>query len=137
MTGNRHHVESDKHFFELYYVQHNQTYPGEHKTNGQTDITDITAALAFVRQLTEYTDINGNVSTKYNPVTARYGPYIKGGQLPINPFDESRTVTCDVTNTDLTVKASDGSSSWKFYVKTGILLANDDGTTNGMPHADL
>ena len=57
--------------------------------------------------------------------TFKYGPYIKKGQLPMNPFNDLNTVLCDITETDITVAASSGSAGWKFYIKTGRLIAND------------
>ena len=94
------------------------------------------AATAFLQQLTQYTDANGVVSTSKD-TTYKYGPYLKGGALPLNPFDEDSDVVCDVTTTNITTKAADGTTSWKFYTQTGILLPNDNGTTDGTVHADL
>ena len=34
-------------------------------------------------------------------------------------------VLCDIATTDLSVAASSGTEAWKFYVKTGRLIAND------------
>lgn len=59
-----------------------------------------------------------------------YIPYIKGGELPTNPYNGRNDVKCDITPTDITAKASDGSSGWKFYTKTGVLLANDGSNDN-------
>lgn len=121
---------------ELYYVQHNQTYPGEHDNAGASGPTAAASATAFVEQLTQYTDIDGKVA-KVKDNTFKYGPYIKGGALPTNPFDSGSSVLCDVTETDITVKAQSGAASWKFYTGTGVLLANDGGTTDGTVHASL
>ena len=121
---------------EVYYAQHSQTYPGVHDNAGATGPTATAAATAFLEQLTQYTDIDGKVS-KTKSTTYKYGPYIKGGALPTNPFDNASTVLCDVTEDDITVKAQSGTASWKFYTGTGILLANDGGTTDGTVHAGL
>ncbi len=85
------------------------------------------------KQLVQYTDENGLVSaTKGNPVGAIYGPYLKSTTLPANPFSAttvlSTTIITDIAEDDITVKAQSGSGGWKFYVITGVLLANDGGT---------
>ena len=47
---------------ELYYHQHNETYPGENDITGTATSDAAVAATAFLQQLTQYTDINGDVS---------------------------------------------------------------------------
>ena len=103
---------------ELYYAQHGSTYPGA-ELGGAAD-----ANTAFVQQLTRYTDATNTISNT-KTAAAKYGPYIKGGQLPMNPFNELRDVTVDTDTADITAKSSDGSTGWKFYSKTGVLMAND------------
>jgi hypothetical protein len=108
---------------ELYYAQHSSAYPGDGvPATKPADVT--TAAEAFVAQMTRYTDVAGNISNTKD-ATYKYGPYIKGGSLPMNPYNELNTITIDGTETDITVKASGGSSGWKFYAKTGVLMADD------------
>ena len=121
---------------EVYYAQHNQVYPGEHDNLGAAGALAGPSAIAFVEQLTRYTDIDGTVAAVKDN-TFKFGPYIKGAALPTNPFDDGSDVTCDVAEDDITVKASDGLSSWKFYPITGVLLANDGLTTDGVVHTDL
>ena len=121
---------------ELYYAQHNQTYPGAKKIDGTTGPTAAEAATAFVQQLTQYTDANGLVSATKTS-TAKYGPYIKGGQLPANPANNGTSVLCDVATDNVTTRAQSGTESWKFYTITGVLIANDGGTTDGTVHANL
>lgn len=82
---------------EIYRAQHNDTYP------------DNDPAI-FVRQMTEYTDVEGNP----DPVSGPFGPYLR--ELPVSPF----TGTSDVSDTPL-----DG-SAW--YYQDGIFLANDHPT---------
>lgn len=109
---------------EIYHAQHNATYPGQSvPTTKPGDVS--TVADAFVAQLTRYTDLNGNISNSKTS-TNKFGPYIKGGQLPLNPFTETRDVTIDNSETDITVKSSGGAgTAWKFYSKTGVFLAAD------------
>jgi hypothetical protein len=45
--------------------------------------------------------------------------------LPENPYNSLDTVLCDRAETDITVRASDTTTGWKFYTLTGVLMAND------------
>jgi hypothetical protein len=48
--------------------------------------------------------------------------------LPENPFNASKVATCDITTTDVTTRTAvpaDG-TGWRYYVKTGVFIANDD-----------
>nr|WP_320192928.1 type II secretion system protein [uncultured Desulfobacter sp.] len=110
---------------ELYYHQHNGVYPGALIVGGTDAVTTAAeAATAFEQQLTRYTDVNGATATVKSD-TAKYGPYIKNGVLPTNPFNEMATVLCDIDTDDITSKTSDKTTGWKFYVITGNLMAND------------
>ena len=83
---------------------------------------------AFVDQLTKYTDAYGKTAGDSTTLTAPiYGPYLKTTTLPTNPYNSKNGVTCDITTTDVTTRTAvpgDG-TGWKFYVKTGVLIAND------------
>ena len=84
------------------------------------------AANAFIAQLTQYSDANGKTSVNVDSSTYPYGPYLRDG-LPVNPYNSVKTVKCDISTTDVTAKTAvptDG-TGWKFYVKTGVLCAND------------
>ena len=109
---------------ELYYYQHNNTYPGAHDDSGDPVSNKAQAEKAFIRQLTGYTDINGEVKNVKDG-TYKFGPYLKSNKLPLNPYNNNDDVVCDITTTNITVRESDGSSGWKFYTKTGVLIAND------------
>lgn len=124
---------------ELYYHQHNNRYPGAYKeTDGTTAIgVAADAATAFVAQLTQYSDGNGKVSGTKD-ATYKFGPYIKKLAMPQNPFMSGTTaddLAADIAVANITTApTADGSSGWKFYVKTGRFVANDnttlsDGTT--------
>ena len=105
---------------ELYYAQHNSSYPGA-VLGGAPD-----APTAFLHQLTRYTAATNSIAT-VKDATHKYGPYIKGGQLPMNPINDSRDVVIDTVTADITAKASDCTTGWKFYAITGVLMANDGG----------
>jgi general secretion pathway protein G len=109
---------------ELYYHQHNETYPGENDVTGAAAGTAALASAAFVAQLTQYTDIDGHVAVKKD-ATHIYGPYIKAKTLPTNPFNDDNTVVCDIATDDITARASAGTEGWKFYTLNGVLMAND------------
>lgn len=109
---------------ELYYHQHNSTYPGVQKDDGSGAAgTAAEAEAAFVKQLTLYSDMAGKTSTSKS-ATFKYGPYVKKG-LPPNPFNSLSTIKCDIATTDVTTATSSGTTGWLFYVKTGTLIAND------------
>ncbi|MCK4305108.1 MAG: type II secretion system protein [Candidatus Eisenbacteria sp.] len=109
---------------EMYYHQHKCVYPGAKK---QTDGSDVgtagEAATAFENQLLLYSADTG-VTSATKDATHKYGPYLKKA-LPTNPFNNLGTVVCDITTTDITSVASGGTAGWKFYIKTGRLIADD------------
>jgi general secretion pathway protein G len=125
---------------ETYYQQHNGSYPGVMKTDGTAgDATS--CATAFGLQLTQYSLIGGVTGPdkadagKFPANSTIYGPYVKGGSLPVNPFNNKADVVCDNTVTDITTRAADGNTGWKFYMKTGILIANDNLSSGGTAHS--
>ncbi len=104
---------------ELYYAQHNGIYPGAVKGGATTD------AEAFVQQLTRYTALDGTISSVKDD-THKFGPYIKGDSLPMNPVNGLATIEIDTTTSNITVRASSATATgWKFYSITGVLIAND------------
>ena len=109
---------------EFYYAQHDNTYPGFNDDGGDTAEDAADAEKGFKMQLTRYTDVTGEDDTHKNS-SYKFGPYIKGGELPTNPYNGKNNVKCDITTVDNTVKASGGNTGWKFYVRTGVLIAND------------
>ena len=128
-------LSSMRNAIELYYHQHNQTYPGAKKTDGSGDAT-VAADLpaAFVDQLTKYTEASGKAAGDSTTLTAPiYGPYLKKGQLPENPYNLKSTAKCDITTTDVTTRTATPAdeTGWKFYVKTGVYIANDSAANQG------
>jgi len=112
---------------EIYYAQHNSTYPGYNANDGTAGPAAAgAAATAFVEQLTQYTDLDGDCQGTKD-ATHKYGPYVKAGQLPVNPYNDSNAVVCDVATTDITTRVWDGvgTAGWHFYTQTGVLVAND------------
>ena len=121
---------------ELYYHQHSEKYPGAKSITGGTPADAAAAATAFEQQLTRYTEIDGTVSDT-KTAAAKYGPYIKGGKLPINSFDpdEDRDLKCDIATATITTRTADGTTAWLFYTITGVLIANDNLLTDGVNHS--
>jgi prepilin-type N-terminal cleavage/methylation domain-containing protein len=119
---------------ETYYAQHKSTYPGENdEADGSTIGTGghTASADAFIDQLTLYTDADG-VKHNVKELSYKYGPYIKGGKMPRNPYTDTYDVTCDIDEDNITVRTADvGTLAWKFYPKTGVFIANDT-----LDHAD-
>ena len=129
---------------EVYYAQHNMTYPGVKTAGGSYGNAD--TALAFTSQLTMYSNSAGTVAVAYSATTDPltnfiYGPYIKGGTLPSNPFNNKADVLYDTAVVDITnvvglKRAADGTTGWKYLSKFGVLFANDESsaTTVDTPH---
>ena len=109
---------------ELYYYEHNNTYPGRNDNNGTATSDAAIAATAFLEQLTQYTDINGDTETAKDP-THIYGPYLKSLSLPTNPYNNSNAVVCDAATDDISDRTSGGAQGWKFYTLNGVFMPND------------
>ena len=109
---------------ELYYHQHNGTYPGRNDNSGTATVDAALAATAMLEQLTQYTDINGGVAVARD-LTHIYGPYLKSNTLPMNPYNNNNTVVCDTTTNDITDRTSGGTNGWRLYTLTGVLMADD------------
>jgi hypothetical protein len=116
---------------EVYYAQHNMVYPGMVvETDGTTATDSTTAVAAFKAQLTQYSDATGKVSATKTALFP-YGPYIKGGDLPANPFNNKNDVVCDVGITSITnatgvKRAATAATGWKYLPVLGIIFANDE-----------
>ena len=105
---------------EIYYHQHNSTYPGNKNSNYNGHATK---KEWFVDQLTLYTNVKGE-AVSIKDAEHKYGPYLKKG-IPVNPFDNSNNVTIDIVKDDLAEATADGAGGWIFFTKTGQLFAND------------
>ncbi len=110
---------------ELYYYEHGSSaYPGDAvPTTKPGDVTDIDET--FVAQLTRYTDAAGNIANA-KTATYKYGPYVKNGKMPSNPYNDKFDAIVDNTTTDITTRDSSATDNgWLFYSKTGVFLAAD------------
>ena len=110
---------------ETYYAQHSSIYPGKKDHTDGTDAANVTEAKsAFIAQLTLYSAATG-ITANVKDATYKYGPYVKGGAMPKNPFTSTNDVTCDLATNITTRVADTGTKAWKFYPNTGVLIAND------------
>ncbi len=121
---------------ELYALQHGGVYPGaKHHVTGANTTTSAQARESFVAQMTLYTSRGGVSATRKDEIS-KYGPYLKAG-IPPNPYSSLNTVMCDIATKDISSVSSDGSTGWKFYVKTGRLIGNHTGVHGGTEQAQL
>ena len=111
----------------LYYHQHSSTYPGAVKTDGSgTATASGDNPAAFINQLTQYTNEQGQTSATLDRTNFPFGPYLMRG-IPDNPLAvagadvDNVTVTAD--NVALTADASP-TTGWKFSKNTGEFIAN-------------
>ena len=94
---------------DLYKLQHNATYP---------------TLLNFVNQMTKKSDVDGTINA-----AGKFGPYLQ--RIPNNPF------TVGGVGNDVTNGAAASTKAWSYDETTGIFLANDAGSTNGVAHSSL
>ena len=125
---------------EAYSAQHGNRYPGQSKSSDGVTNNDATeAAASMVKQLTQYTNTTGKVSGTRDS-TFKFGPYVKGGQMPRNPFNIGKGLLCDNTKSITKARAVSAGTGvgWKFHFNTGVLYANDGRTLNdGTNTSDL
>ena len=114
---------------ELYYIQHNNRYPGEvDEADGTTVFADPAIPTdsdeAFIAQLTQFSDATGKTSATKD-TDYPFGPYLKGGVFPSNPFGDSNAVVCAIS-ADITVTTTTAAGGWIYYPKIGKILANHE-----------
>ena len=112
----------------LYYHQHSSTYPGAVKEDGTGAATGAgDNPDAFINQLSQYTNEQGQTSATLDRVNFPFGPYLMRG-VPDNPLAvagadvDGVSVTTD--NTTMTADA-DPAVGWKFSKNTGEWIANN------------
>lgn len=117
---------------DLYTVEHGH-YPGAVSSVGSCTVgvntdTATPGAAAFVAHLTQYTSAAG-VACSGRDVGAsalvKYGPYLRGGDLPLNPMTSSNAV--EAVHTGVLPMVSTGTDSdggWRYDFITGEIIAN-------------
>jgi len=129
-----------RNLLEIYYAQHSEKYPGEvDDADGVGAPADAgAAATAFVNQLTLYSKSTGYAQKDVDPAFP-LGPYVKGKTLPPNPFNDKSGVIVDISTTDITARplvGGDDAYGYKFFTKTGVIVACDGGTSGTVAHVD-
>lgn len=110
---------------ELYRQQHG-AYPGNVDSSGGACINGVAdggvpGPIAFLTQLTRFTDSAGKACTGFDPNQFRYGPYLKEG-VPNNPLGTNATVT--VVSTGVLGLTTGGTGGWRFDSITGELVGD-------------
>lgn len=109
----------------LYYHQHSATYPGAVKVDGTGTATAAADnPVAFVDQLTKYTDKDGKVSAALDRANYPYGPYLVNGMI-VNPTDSASTSV--VLDSTAAIAAGDvtAAGGWLFNKQTGEVRPNN------------
>lgn len=104
---------------DLYYQQHGE-YPSANADGG---VGAANSATAFLTQLSQYTDGDGNVSTSKTAVY-KYGPYLRKSEIPSEPMTQSNSLKIETTGTlGLTAEAGDP-GGWRYDNVTGQFIVN-------------
>ena len=122
---------------ELYYYHHGSTYPGRVVATHKLEVGEVTQIVghtsvldAFTKQLTLYSDANGNTSTRKDS-NYPYGPYLRSG-MPPNPLPaagvavpaEAAAVSVTAETRPLSADAKP-TTGWKTSSETGEFIANN------------
>lgn len=110
---------------ELYFHEHLNVFPGAVKIDGSGDATDAAAnPVAFVNQMTLYSDADGKTSEDIDRATYKFGPYLKKG-VPENPLAIAGGATVSVvTDTGALTADATPTTGWKYSKATGQIIAN-------------
>ena len=113
---------------QLYYHQHESTYPGRTDPATGNDTADAAAAAtAFAQQLTQYTNAAGAISTTLNRATHPFGLYFLNG-VPENVLSPSGNTVKALVDTDpIAAGDIDDLTAWVVNVNTGEIRANVTG----------
>jgi len=121
---------------DLYYQQHNSVYPGAVTaapsspcagtagTGIATGGAGPTATIAFMNQLTLYTDASGGTCSVSDDTNHRFGPYLKKADIPTDPFLGVSALAI-VAVGDLAMGADGGDpGGFKYDSQTGKIIIN-------------
>ncbi len=122
---------------DLYYQQHNSTYPGALTavpsaactgTSGAgvaTGGAGATAATAFMEQLSRYTDTGGGVCSVSDASNHRFGPYLKKLDIPTDPFlNIAALEVVAAGDLNMVASADPGPGGFKYDSLTGKIIIN-------------
>ncbi len=103
---------------DLYYQQH-----GEYPAANGDGVNAAGSLLAFVNQLSQYTDKDGNASNTKD-AAHKYGPYLRRADVPTEPMTESQAIKIESAGTlGMTAEAGDP-GGWRYDYKTGQFIVN-------------
>jgi general secretion pathway protein G len=91
---------------QVYATQHNNTFP---------------AVATFANQMTLPSDASGGTTGTGLP----YGPYIQGGVLPTNPYNNSAAVVGVTTPGTAPGGVVTGGAGWQYDASNGMFYANN------------
>lgn len=118
---------------ELYKAQH-VTYPGAVATTGGTCASPgvkgtgaVNEAQAMFDHLLMYSDKDGNTCSIGDPVTFKYGPYVRKA-LPVDPIKQKGSVVAEVvvTATGAPIAPSADTGGWAYDTKSGQIVMNSN-----------
>ena len=121
---------------EQYRVQHNNVNPGVATAAGGTCSTGATAgtglantAAALISQLSMMTNAAGQACSVGDPVTYRFGPYLRGG-IPNEPISNKGSLAADiaVTTDNATIVPTAVTAGWAYNTVTAQFIANSNAT---------
>lgn len=118
---------------DLYYQQHSE-YPANKASTADAACTGTSADAAanstdaFFKQLSQYTDADGNYCSR-KVANFVYGPYLKKETLPPNPITGVDTLVI-ISTGDLAISVNTAGGGWKYDSVVGKFVAND---TNNDP----
>ncbi len=104
---------------DLYFQQHNE-YPSRN-ADGAGGAADSSAA--FLTQISQYTDVDGDVSTSTD-ATHTLGPYFKKAQIPTEPITNSAALEIEIAGTLGMIATVGDPGGWKFDNRTGQFIVN-------------
>ena len=120
---------------DLYYQQHNNTYPGAvtaaaaacpatSTLGAGAGGAGVPGADALMEQLSLYTDAAGGACS-ISDTTVRFGPYLKKPDIPTDPFfGVSALVVVADGNLTMAADADPGPGGFKYDVLTGKIIFN-------------
>lgn len=120
---------------DMYTAEHGH-YPGSVPSRGTCAVGDNTdtatpGAAAFLAHLTQYTTAEGVACSQSDAKTGgsiRYGPYLRGGRLPVNPLTGSSEIQAIQTGAlKLAAYGSDADGGWLYDFAVGRIAANQPG----------
>ena len=122
---------------DLYYQQHNNTYPGAVTAVPTAACTGTagagvatagagaTATAALMEQLSLYTDAAGGACSVSDAANHRFGPYLKKSDIPSDPFVlVSALETIAAGDLNMTASADPGPGGFKYDSQTGKVIFN-------------